>query len=489
MKILVPRKLPSANEFERMTTYREELNGYVTALHEKRAYMQRSAYEVLSLISSLERVPFVPVGLREIGTLTPQKMNELEGLVSQLSKVWQVVEEPDFPWLGCRANTYNLQVRSETLTTLEGISQTLEKLKAEIVDFSVKLGVSPPENFAMAKWLLNISKFLYESSKPEAFWLTNPHIESLYDEAKNYQDTSTWITNTRASLNQKYDPSLFDLPLDKSTKIQHQLTELSKVLPSIKLEDSSFLTEHEELLAFIRNLQIAERRWSEVSQALAQLLGFEGGGLTIEHLQALSQLALSCFAEDKPELQWFDRKYFEDVQETEAKARRLYQDYNSLKNRLAETYGEGIYNLDLDELISRYSGPYQRSIKVFNSGYRNDQKLISKVTNNGKVPKNVLDDLIDARKVKNLQTQIEEESETLKILLGTYFNKYKTDFNGAEKAIQLTAEIRQLSWVTPVPETLIKLVTNTSSPSPMIKNLGVELRGINWKMGKADQGI
>ena len=77
---LVPRKLPSAHEFEKMTEYREALNGYVTALHEKRPYFQRSAYEVLSLISSLERVPFVPVGLTELGTLTPQKMHELEAL-------------------------------------------------------------------------------------------------------------------------------------------------------------------------------------------------------------------------------------------------------------------------------------------------------------------------------------------------------------------------------------------------------------------------
>ena len=36
-----------------MTEYREALNGYVTALHEKRPYLQRSVYEVLSIISSL----------------------------------------------------------------------------------------------------------------------------------------------------------------------------------------------------------------------------------------------------------------------------------------------------------------------------------------------------------------------------------------------------------------------------------------------------
>ena len=55
-------------------------------------------------------------------------MRELEELVSQLSKVWQVVEEPDFPWLGYRADKYNLEIRSELLTTLENINETLNGL-------------------------------------------------------------------------------------------------------------------------------------------------------------------------------------------------------------------------------------------------------------------------------------------------------------------------------------------------------------------------
>ncbi len=65
---LIPRKLPSAHEFDRLTEYRDALNGYVTALHDRRPYMQRSVYDVLSIISSLERVPFVPVGLTELST-------------------------------------------------------------------------------------------------------------------------------------------------------------------------------------------------------------------------------------------------------------------------------------------------------------------------------------------------------------------------------------------------------------------------------------
>ncbi len=472
---LVPRKLPSAHEFEKMTAYREELNGYVTALHEKRPYLQMSAYEVLSLICSLEKVPFVAVGLTELGTLTPQKMHELEVLVSQLSKVWQVVEEDDFPWLGYRSDAYNLELRSEVLTALENINLTLRELQQETEDFSAKLGVFPPETFARIKWLLEVSKFLHESPKPEAYWLTNPDIDKLYGEAKTYRETSIWIKNTRARLMERYQPSLFNLVLNKSAEIKQQLAALSRTLPAVELEEGEFLQNHEKFLAFLRSTELAARKWRETSQALAPLLGLDSDGLTIKQIKELSRMALLCFAEDKPEPQWFDAKYFEQVQETVEKATRLYQDHSLLKSRLEETYTEGIYGLDLDGLIARYNGYSQSSLKMFNSNYRNDQKQIARVTNDGKVPKTVLNDLVDARKVKRLQVQIEESAETVRTLLGHFYNKTKIDFLGAEKALQLTAEIRKLSWATTIPENLLKLITNSSSPSPMIKNLGLEL--------------
>ncbi len=486
---LVPRKLPSAHEFEKMTEYREALNGYVVALHERRPYLQRSAYEVLSLISSLERVPFVPVGLTELGTLTPQKMHELEELVSQLSKVWQVIEEPDFPWVGYRANAYNLEVRSEVLTALEKINETLRGLQLETEDFWAKLGVFPPETFARVNWLLDVSRFLYESPKPEANWLTNPDIEKLITEAKTYHENIIWIKNTRLSLMERWNASLFSLVLNRSTEIKQQLDALGKMLPSVSLEEGEFLQKRDKLLAFIKNTQNAARKWRETSQALASLLGLDGDGLTIKQLKELSRLAMLCFAEDKPEPQWFDAKYFEQVQETVTKAKRLYEDHTLLKSRLDETYTDGIYALDLDGLIAKYSGEYQSSLKIFNSSYRSNQKQIARVTNDGKVPKTVLNDLIDARKVKKMQAQIEESAKTVQTLLGHFYNKSKTDFEGAEKALDLTAEIRKLSWATQIPESLLKLITNTSNPSPMIKNLGLELQESVYRWEQLAKGV
>ncbi|MGZ4850085.1 MAG: AAA domain-containing protein, partial [Candidatus Bathyarchaeia archaeon] len=472
---LVPRKLPSDHEFEKITQYRETLNNYVIALHEKRQYMQRSAFEVLSLISGLERVPFVVVGLTELGTLTPQKMHELEELVSQLSKVWQVVEESDFPWLGYHANTYNLEIRSEVLTALENINEKLNELHLEAENFSAKLGVFPAETFARIKWLLEVSKFLLESPGPEAYWLTNTDIPKLISEAKTFNETSIWIKNTRINLMDRYNPSLYTLVLNRSTEITQQLEALSKMLPAVVLEEGEFLQKREKLLAFVKTTQLTARKWSENAHALALMLGLDVEGLTIKQLKELSRIAQLVFADDKPEAQWFDANYFAQVQETVEKAKRLYQDHNLLKSRLDETYNESIYSLDLDDLIEKYRGPYQSGLRIFNSTFRNDQKQIAKLTNDGKVPKNILNDLIDAKKVKKLHAQIEEQAETVRSLLGHFYHKYRTDFQGAEKAIELTKEIRKLSWATTIPENLLNLITSTSSPSPMIKNLGLEL--------------
>ena len=151
-------------------------------------------------------------------------------------------------------------------------------------------------------------------------------------------------------------PSLFTLALNRSAEIKQQLDALNKMLPAVELEESEFLQKREKLLAFIKNTQLASRKWRETSQALAPLLGLDGDGLTIKQIKELSRMALLCFAEDKPEPQWFDAKYFEQVQEIVSKAKRLYQDHNLLKSRLDATYTDGIYELDLDGLIARYSG-------------------------------------------------------------------------------------------------------------------------------------
>ena len=473
---LVPRKLPSTHEFDRLTEYRDSLNGYVAALHDKRPYLLQSVYEVLSIISSLERAPFVPVGLSDLKTLTPQKMRELEELVFYLSKVWPVIEEEDFPWVGYKADKYNLEIRSELLTNLEAVIATVCELEYECDDFSAQLGVLPPENFQRIQWLHDVSNMLYESPRPEAYWLTTSSLDMLLVEAKTYLETAQWIKAARADLETRYSPKLYELELSKSAELQQSLNAANQIVGSVNLSESDFLQKRNALYQYIKNLQLTFKKWRETSTALTSMLGLDGSDLNVIQLKQLSRMALLCFSEDKPEAEWFDIKYLKQVKETVEKARNLYQEHGLLKSRLNHTYTSGIYGLPLDELIAKYSGPYQSGIKFFNSEYRSDQKSISQVANDGKVPKEVLQDLIDARKVNKLAKKIADSADTVKTLLGHYYHKSRTDFNGAEKAITLVEEICRLNWVTVVPEPFIKLLTSPTSPSPMIKNLGQELK-------------
>jgi hypothetical protein len=168
-------------------------------------------------------------------------------------------------------------------------------------------------------------------------------------------------------------------------------------------------------------------------------------------------------------------KFFSKYKITVSKAREAYQQHNLLRERLSKSYTKGIYELNLDELIARYNGSYQSFTRMLSPGFRNDQKQIARVSVDGQVPKTILGDLIDARKVKALHVEIDAQAENVKNLIGRFYQGYDTDFLRVEKAISMLNELKQVTWANPFPESLVKLVTSTSSPSPMIKHLGGEL--------------
>ena len=88
--------------------------------------------------------------------------------------------------------------------------------------------------------------------------------------------------------------------------MQLAVSAFDKMLPAVNIEENEFLTKRENLLAFLKNTQLASRKLRETSQTLAPLLGLDNNDLTITQLKQLSRMAMMCFAEDKPEPEWFD---------------------------------------------------------------------------------------------------------------------------------------------------------------------------------------
>jgi hypothetical protein len=473
---LVPRKLPSAHEFEKMAELRENLNNYVFLLHQKHPSFQKSAYEILGELSSLECVPFVAVELPNPGSLTPQKMRELEDLMHRLKNVWQVVDEPDFPWRGYRGNNYNVEVRSELSTVLGNLISIIDLLRLESDKFANQLGLNTPSTFDQVKWLIEISSLLLESPKPEASWVTYPDLDQLISEAKTHLTTSEWCKVTRSRLLERYTLVFFSLVLNRSAELKKVLSTINKLILHSRIEESELLGKREKLLAFATNTQILSEKWNEKTRQLAQILGVSPEIFTPDRVRQLSRIALLCFSEDKPESQWLDPSYFQRVKETLPKTKSDYQEHNSLRLKLERTYSNRIFEIDLDEFIRRYTDLYQSFLRWLRPSFYRDRRQIALLTHDGKVPKSVLQDLLNARRVKTLSAEIEASTESVHSLLGHFYQGYETDFQRIEKAIEIASELFRLSGATGVSENLARLISYGSDPPLVIKQLGNELQ-------------
>jgi hypothetical protein len=472
---LVPRKLPSAHDFEKMALLRDSLNNYVVSLHQKRLNFQKSAYDVLGELSSLECVPFVAVELPNLGSLTPQRMRELEDLMSHLKSVWEVMEDPDFPWRGYRGSEYNVEVRAEVSTVLGDLISTIEALKIKAEKFAKQLGLNAPPTFERVKWLIEIGNLLLESPKPEANWVMHPNLDKLISEAEAYLAMFEWCKATRTRLLERYSTALFSLSLTMSEELEAALSAIDKLLLHSGIEESELLEKREKLLDFVRHTQVLYAKWSEKSWQLAQMLGLPPGNLTPDRVRQLSSIALLCFSEDKPESRWLNPDHFQRVKEEFPQIKKDYQEYKALKLKLEKTYTREFFKTDLDELISRYNSLYKNSLKWVRSSFYRDQKQIALLTHDGKVPKSVLQDLLDARKLKTLSAEIEASAESVKDLLGHFYEGYVTDFERAENAVEITSELFKRVGAAGIPEELAKLVSYGSEPPLVIRQLGNEL--------------
>ncbi len=471
---LINGKLPSVHDFEKLKQLRYQLNEYVTALHTKQPMLQKSAYEVLGELASLQKVPFVQVGLVNPASLTPQKMHEFEEMMAHLKTVWQVVEEAEFPWRGYRGNRYNLEIRSELTSQLEQVISTINSLRMESTNYAQQLGLEAPPTLDKISWLIGVSNLLTESPRPEAHWVTNPKVDQLISEANTYYGVIQECQTNRNKLLERYNNSFFTLMLDASAELEHALSTMDTIIVASSIKDGELLRKRETLLTLARNTPITSHKWAAKCQILTNLFGLPNENLTPERVAQLGRIAALCFAEDKPEQRWFDAAFFQQTQEIAKKAKDAYQEYNTLRAQLKQDYTDKLLDLDLEEFAKRYNG-YQGALKVLSPGYRRDQKEIALVTHQGKVPKTILKDLLDARKAKALKAETEAYEQQAQSCFGRYYAGYDTDFQKLDKAIENTKEVFKLVAGPNVPESLTKLLSSTAFPPQEIRQATNEL--------------
>ena len=472
---VVPQKIPISDDYKKIAEFRDRLNGYILSLHRKHPVFEVTPFEVLGELASLEGIPSIPVGLENICSLNPQRMRELENLMSDLSRVWRVMDE-EFLWFGYRGNDYSLDVCSELSSFLEGLILQINRLKTEAAETTGRLGLKEPSTFDDIQWLIELDRMLKESPRPEASWVTHPDIGKLRNESQACQRFCEWRHTTRQYLKESYNDDIYSLPMNKSTEIEEALSPIRDTLVPESIEEGELLKKRLQVLDFVKNLQSLAENWSKNATELSQLFGLPAETLTIEYIEQLSNLALLCFSEDKPEVIWFNHSHLQSLKEILPKAKKDIQEINSLQNKIEKIYTNDFYRLDLDRLVMQYNGPYRGIGKWINPSYYSDQKQIALVTHEGRVPQSILKDLIDARRVRLLKEEIRSYEKLLQQLLGHFYQGLNTNFEDVEKAIEKMLEICRLLRTNVVPKNIARIACHEISPQFEVQQLPIELK-------------
>ena len=431
----------------------------------------------LGYYHSLRQFLFIHWDLANIENMTPQRLSELEGLILKLKSVWQIAEEPNFPWKGYIDNSYNLQVRLELTNILDNLISTIESIKMETSDLSSKLGIDKPTTIDRIRWLISITQLLSESLKPEKNWVIKQDINTLIQEAKNLKEICEWRKTSKAYLENVYNESIFNLPLYFSGKIEKALAETVSIIKLKRPEEGELFNKRRELGAFLTETADFAQTLSAFSNELADYFGFSTDALTIDLAKRLARIAIECFGLEKPEETWFNPLYLRSLKEMIPKAKTDFNEHNTFKKTLDAQYTDKITELDLDQLIVSFNGQYKSALRWLRTSYYRDKKQIELISKQGKLPDSVVSDLILARKLKTLDLKIDIYVDSIKQASAHYFKGFETDFETLSRGVDRTERILALSWVSPTPIKLTLIASSIVDPNPNIKQLGIAILG------------
>ena len=144
---LKPGRGMGQDEIDQLKHRRTQLNTYVESLHKTRQPSNTSAYNLLNEITKLDSISDIPSGYPNFNNLDQKTIFTYEEQMRHLQNSWVVVEEDNsFPWKGCKAPTYTIDVGTEWITLLTTITKSAKQLHSDAYDYCEKLRLGTPKS-------------------------------------------------------------------------------------------------------------------------------------------------------------------------------------------------------------------------------------------------------------------------------------------------------------------------------------------------------
>ena len=472
----VPRNLPQAIDYEKLSQTRAALNEYVQALHLVREPLGLSVREVLSRVAQLKNVKFVPLQVDNIESLNTVYIIERENLIKQLPNLWHIIEAGEnFVWYGCRENDFEIKTVAFWERLLEETKNKLGILGHSATEFASAAGLETPIDLAQTKWIVEVGNLLNQSPAPDSSWLTTNELNAISREAETYREVSANYWREHTILLENYEADVLKL-IDPTVSQMQNLwqTAIKRELVQPDSDGRNLVIKRAQTVAFLeQTINFGQELLAE-AETLRQLLELPQAFVSVVSAGKMAELSIVLAdlseSRDKPEVKWFESNVLDDIETKIKRLRPKYEDYNNKqknyekrKTELLKRYDAGIFSLDLSQLIERFSSFIYRSPLRYLSPqfYRNKRTVLS-ISRSASLATTIADDLLEAREINRIGEELKAEMPLPVDVWGRYDEGAETDFVRIERAVAVAKEVLRLTNYQPS-GAILQLVSQNST--------------------------
>jgi very-short-patch-repair endonuclease len=455
-----------------LENYRQQLNDYVTSLHQECAPLQRSIYEVYGEAMKYREAPDIPYPPIPVASVSPQDLHQLNEVLEEFARTAQKMGKSyqGNCWYGATVKEFNLETRHNLETLLKhyiGLSeawlQSFEELKNRL-----QLPLDP--SYENLPYLIQLCTLASRSPKAPVHFLKDHDLSLHRKKALEDRDLHQQCLRMAHELSEFFTPQLFSLPVQSMFGSYETLMErLRQYFPLSTLE--RLLDLRSPSYEQFKKLIDQSIQYLQYGQNLPQLLGF-----TLENsLQSSSKLySLLKILLHRPEPGPLWYRYGKK-QELRAWCKNAWQasDKILLSESLLQEFDRELLEIDAFALLQRFRVDYSGFSKFFKASYRQDLKFLRSFAKNPRQSRKDADWVKVLEILHEIQTgraYLEKNHENCSEILGPKYQGLNTQWKELWSSILHFESLHEI-FPESIPENIQAFLQQPEQKLPLLEEL------------------
>lgn len=207
-RCMMPAPVPPVNvdDLRRLEQVRDEINGYVNALHIVRGPLGRSAFQVLSRLATLHEAPDLPIAIPDVASMRPEDLEARLRLVGKVQAQRALVERMDVhTWRDLRTDGWKAGEEVAVASALRGLKDGVHRVQEITSGAGAAVGMEPPRSLAEGQKLLSLLHRTSSTPYPMESWLAPGRAAALLQECELLQRAYRQKDDDQRWLRERYN--------------------------------------------------------------------------------------------------------------------------------------------------------------------------------------------------------------------------------------------------------------------------------------------